>query len=119
MYSDAVSCIVNVVYVSNKNIVFRREYKHGQAICMIIIIIIACLASFYSVLNLMYLFGRTKKKILTTKMNLSIRKKGTTVFDNDIQTFYWNLPLTTQQKAYMSKKNSVNSAQSQMYLLTW
>ena len=37
-------------------------------------------------------------------MNLSIRKKGTTVFDNDIQTFYWNLPLTTQQKAYMSKK---------------
>ena len=60
-----------------------------------------------------------KKKILTTKMNLSIRKKGTTVFDNDIQTFYWNLPLTTQQKAYMSKKNSVNSAQSQMYLLTW
>ena len=52
-------------------------------------------------------------------MNLSIRKKGTTVFDNDIQTFYWNLQHTTQQKAYMSKKNSVNSAQSQMYLLTW
>ena len=76
MYSDAVSCIVNVVYVSNKNIVFRREYKHGQAICMIIIIIIACLASFYSVLNLMYLFGRTKKKDTYNKNEFVHKKKG-------------------------------------------